>query len=137
MLAGIQISLTELLMPLQRSQQMSIMCAPTMAQVAAIEALKSGESSALEMVEDYNRRRLVMVKGLNSIGLSCFEAKGAFYAFPSIKGQRRKEAVPEQLPLLGQKSPLLEELEKLDIDSLTPLEAITKLYELQKKAREG
>lgn len=54
------------------------------------------------------------------------------------KGQRRaKEAVPEQLSLLGQKSPLWEELEKLDIDSLTPLEAITKLYELQKKAREG
>jgi len=41
------------------------------------------------------------------------------------------------LPLLGQKSPLLEELEKLDIDSLSPLEAITKLYELPKKAREG
>jgi len=56
----------------------------------------------------------------------------------SLKGRRRrKEAVPEQLPLLGQKSPLIEELEKLDIDSLTPLEAITRLYELQKKAREG
>jgi aminotransferase len=38
------------------------------------------------MVEDYNRRRLVMVKGLNDIGLPCFEPKGAFYAFPSIKG---------------------------------------------------
>jgi DNA mismatch repair protein MutS len=56
----------------------------------------------------------------------------------SLKGRRRaKEAVPQQLPLLGQKSPLMEELEKLEIDSLTPLEAITKLYELQKKAREG
>jgi DNA mismatch repair protein MutS len=56
----------------------------------------------------------------------------------SLKGRRRaKEAAPRQLPLLGQKSPLWEELEKLDIDSLTPLEAITKLYELQKKAREG
>ena len=55
----------------------------------------------------------------------------------SSKGRRRpKQAVPQQLPLLGQKSPLVEELEKLDIDSLTPLEAITKLYELQKKARE-
>ena len=54
------------------------------------------------------------------------------------KGRRRaKEAISQQLPLLGQKSPLMEELEKLDIDSLTPLEAITKLYELQKKAREG
>jgi DNA mismatch repair protein MutS len=55
----------------------------------------------------------------------------------SAKGRRRKEAVPQQLPLLGQKSPLLEELEKLDIDSMSPLEAITRLYELQKKAREG
>jgi DNA mismatch repair protein MutS len=53
------------------------------------------------------------------------------------KRRRRKEAVPQQLPLLGQKSPLLEELEKLDIDSMSPLEAITRLYELQKKAREG
>jgi len=56
----------------------------------------------------------------------------------SLKGRRRpKEVAPQQLPLLGQKSPLMEELEKLDIDSLTPLEAITKLYELQQKAREG
>ena len=52
------------------------------------------------------------------------------------KSRRPKEAMPQQLPLLGQKSPLIEELEKLDIDSLTPLEALTKLYELQKKARE-
>jgi len=49
--------------------------------------------------------------------------------------RRRKAVVAKQLPLLGQKSPLLEELEKMDIDSLTPLEAITKLYELQKKAK--
>jgi aminotransferase len=55
-----------------------------MAQVAAIEALKSGEPSVLQMVEDYNRRRLVIVSGLNDIGLACFEPRGAFYAFPSI-----------------------------------------------------
>ena len=40
----------------------------------------------MEMVADYNRRRRVIVKGLRDIGLSCFEPKGAFYAFPSIKG---------------------------------------------------
>jgi DNA mismatch repair protein MutS len=51
--------------------------------------------------------------------------------------RRRKEALAQQLPLLGQKSPLFDELEKLDINSLTPLEALNKLYELQKKAREG
>ncbi len=54
-----------------------------------------------------------------------------------VKGRRQKQVLPQQLPLLGQKPPLLEELEKLDINSLTPLEAITKLYELQKKAKEG
>lgn len=51
--------------------------------------------------------------------------------------QKRVKEPAQQIPLFGQKSPLFEELEKLDIDSLTPLEAITKLYELQKKAREG
>jgi len=65
--------------------QYTIMCAPTMGQVAAIEALKSGNDSVSEMVADYNRRRMFMVKGLNKIGLPCFEPRGAFYAFPSIK----------------------------------------------------
>ncbi|HCP60261.1 MAG TPA: pyridoxal phosphate-dependent aminotransferase [Dehalococcoidia bacterium] len=65
--------------------QYTIMSASTMGQIAAIEALKSGEDSITEMVEDYNRRRMVMVKGLRNIGLTCFEPKGAFYAFPSIK----------------------------------------------------
>jgi aminotransferase len=37
------------------------------------------------MVEDYDKRRLIIVKGLNNIGLPCFEPRGAFYAFPSIK----------------------------------------------------
>lgn len=65
--------------------QYTIMSASTMGQIAAIEALKSGEDSITEMVKDYNRRRMVMVKGLRNIGLTCFEPKGAFYAFPSIK----------------------------------------------------
>ncbi len=59
--------------------------APIMAKKAALEALKGGDADIADMVEDYNRRRLVMVEGLNSIGLSCFEPKGAFYAFPSIE----------------------------------------------------
>ena len=74
----------EIIAAMTKIHQYTIMCAPTMAQVAAIEALKSGNDSVVEMVEDYNRRRLVMVKGLNEIGLSCFEPRGAFYAFPSI-----------------------------------------------------
>ena len=76
----------EVIASMTKIHQYTMMCAPTMAQVAATEALKSGEDSATEMVEEYNRRRLIIVKGLNNIGLPCFEPKGAFYAFPSIKG---------------------------------------------------
>ena len=75
----------EIIAAMTKIHQYTMMCAPTMAQVAAIEALKSGEENVAEMVEDYNRRRLVIVKGLGKIGLACFEPKGAFYAFPSIK----------------------------------------------------
>ena len=50
---------------------------------------------------------------------------------------KRKKEVAQQISFFGQKSPVVEELEGLDINSLTPLEAINKLYELQKKAREG
>jgi len=53
------------------------------------------------------------------------------------KGHRRKKEVVPQLSLFGQKPPLLEEVEKLEIDLLTPLEALTKLYELQKKGEGG
>ena len=75
----------EIIAAMTKIHQYTMLCAPIMGQVAAVEALKSGKDSVAEMVEDYNRRRLVMVKGLNDIGLHCFEPKGAFYAFPSIK----------------------------------------------------
>ncbi len=75
----------EIIAAMTKIHQYTMMCVPTMSQIAAIEALRSGESSALEMVEDYNRRRGIIVKGLNDIGLTCFEPRGAFYAFPSIK----------------------------------------------------
>jgi aminotransferase len=76
----------EIINAMTKIHQYTMMCASTMGQVAAIEALKAGESDCMEMVADYNRRRRVIVKGLCDIGLSCFEPKGAFYAFPSIKG---------------------------------------------------
>lgn len=66
--------------------QYTMLCAPIMGQKAALEALRSGEGDVLEMVADYDQRRRLMVKGLCDIGLSCHEPKGAFYAFPSIKG---------------------------------------------------
>jgi aminotransferase len=83
---GYALAPAEIITAMTKIHQYTIMSAPTMAQVAAIEALKTGEPDVLEMVEDYNRRRLVIVKGLNEIGLPCFEPKGAFYAFPSITG---------------------------------------------------
>jgi len=70
---------------LAKIHQYTMLSAPTMAQVAAIEALRNGESEVEKMVQEYNRRRRFMVKRLNEIGLPCFEPKGAFYAFPSIK----------------------------------------------------
>ncbi len=76
----------EIIAAMTKIHQYTMMCAPTMAQVAAIEALRTGEPDVLEMLEDYNRRRQVIVKGLNKIGLTCFEPRGAFYAFPSIVG---------------------------------------------------
>jgi len=60
------------------------MSAPTTAQEAAIEALKSGEPYVEEMRAEYDRRRRTIVAGFNSLGLTCFEPRGAFYAFPSV-----------------------------------------------------
>jgi len=67
-----------------RIHQYTMLCAPIMVQMAAIEALKHGEDDIKMMVNEYNKRRHLLVNGLNSIGLSCFEPSGAFYTFPSI-----------------------------------------------------
>jgi aminotransferase len=64
--------------------QYGIMCAPTAAQHAAIAALQVGEPYVQEMLAEYDRRRQLMVRRLNDIGLLCFEPKGAFYAFPDV-----------------------------------------------------
>jgi aminotransferase len=66
--------------------QYAIMSAPTMSQYAALEALRCGEASVARMRAEYDRRRKVVVSGLNQIGLPTFEPKGAFYAFPSVAG---------------------------------------------------
>lgn len=68
-----------------RVHQYTMLCAPHIAQLAAIEALENAESDVVEMVEDYDRRRRFFVNGLNQIGLDCYEPRGAFYAFPSIR----------------------------------------------------
>ena len=74
----------ELISGMNRVHQYAIMCAPTTAQFAGIEALKNGEKFVEDMREEYDRRRKLIVGGLNKIGLPTFEPKGAFYAFPRI-----------------------------------------------------
>jgi aminotransferase len=64
--------------------QYAIMCAATMSQAAALEAVLHGEQDVLEMVASYDERRRLFVAGLNAAGLECYEPRGAFYAFPSI-----------------------------------------------------
>ncbi len=75
----------EILGAMRKVHQYTIMSAPTTAQFAALEALRRGEEAVQEMRARYDRRRRLIVDGLNSIGLTCFEPKGAFYAFPSIE----------------------------------------------------
>ena len=65
--------------------QYAIMCAPTVSQYAAVEALRSCDDVVRDMVEEYDMRRKLIVKGFNKLGLTCREPKGAFYAFPSIQ----------------------------------------------------
>lgn len=76
---------SEVIEAMMKIHQYTMLCAPINAQMGAVEALKSGQSEMLDMVKEYNRRRRVIVRGFNAMGLSCFEPKGAFYAFPSIK----------------------------------------------------
>ncbi|WP_238918976.1 aminotransferase class I/II-fold pyridoxal phosphate-dependent enzyme [Clostridium sp. YIM B02555] len=70
---------------MKKIHQYALMCSPTTAQYAAIEALKSGDKNVEEMCKEYNRRRRVLLNGFRKIGLDCFEPLGAFYIFPSIK----------------------------------------------------
>ncbi|GBE18068.1 putative N-acetyl-LL-diaminopimelate aminotransferase [archaeon BMS3Abin16] len=70
---------------MMKVHQYTMLCAPITGQMSAIEALRNGEREVATMTREYNRRRRVIVKRLNEIGLTCFTPKGAFYAFPSIK----------------------------------------------------
>ncbi len=69
---------------LVRIHQYTIMSAPTVAQYAAIEALRHGEEAVESMRQEYDRRRKLIVGGLNDLGLTTIEPRGAFYAFPNI-----------------------------------------------------
>jgi aminotransferase len=76
----------DLLEGIVKVHQYQIMSAPTTAQDAAVVALTGAEQDVQRMVDEYDRRRRLMVSGLNRIGLATFEPHGAFYAFPRISG---------------------------------------------------
>ena len=75
----------EILDGMVRVHQYSVMSAPTVSQYAALAALQVGEPYVQDMLKEYDRRRQLVVNGLNSIGLPTFEPKGAFYAFPDLR----------------------------------------------------
>ncbi len=75
----------EILGAMRKIHQYTIMSAPTVSQIAALEALLHGEEHVQAMVAEYDRRRRLMVSGFNELGLKTFNPRGAFYAFPSIR----------------------------------------------------
>jgi aminotransferase len=81
----------EILGGLLRIHQYTIMSAPTTAQSAALQALQIGRPHVEEMVAEYDRRRVLIVNGLNHLGLPTFEPRGAFYAFPDIQASGMDE----------------------------------------------
>ncbi|MBP3949869.1 aminotransferase [Bacillus suaedae] len=75
----------DLLAAMLKIHQYSLMCAPTMAQYGALEALRSGLDEVERMKQSYKQRRNYIVKSFAEIGLTCHTPGGAFYAFPSIE----------------------------------------------------
>jgi aminotransferase len=75
----------DILEAMMKVHQYVLMSAPTPSQYAALEALRHGEDDVQAMVAEYDRRRRLIVDGFNRLGLTCFEPRGAFYAFPSIR----------------------------------------------------
>ncbi|MFZ9683731.1 MAG: pyridoxal phosphate-dependent aminotransferase, partial [Cephaloticoccus sp.] len=70
---------------MMKVHQYSMMCASIIAQEAALEALTRGWESVLKMREQYHRRRDLIVRRCNEIGLKCHSPRGSFYAFPEVK----------------------------------------------------
>ena len=75
----------EIIEAMMKIHQYTIMCAPSVGQYAALEAITNGLKDSDKMIAEYAKRRKVIVKGLNDAGLQCLTPGGAFYAFPSIK----------------------------------------------------
>ncbi len=74
----------EIIEQMMKIHQYTVMCVPTAAQYAALEALRSGEPEVERMHKAYDERRQLMWKRFNAMGLHCFEPRGAFYCFPNV-----------------------------------------------------
>ncbi|QDR82222.1 aminotransferase class I/II-fold pyridoxal phosphate-dependent enzyme [Sporomusa termitida] len=81
---GYALSNPDFIAAMNKIHQYTMLCAPITAQLGAIEALRHGKDKMEKMVAEYNCRRQLMREGMQNIGLTCFEPKGAFYIFPSI-----------------------------------------------------
>ena len=75
----------EIIQQLTKIHQFAIMCAPTISQYAAVEALKNGDEDVEIMRQAYNQRRRFLIDAFKKMGLECFEPYGTFYVFPCIK----------------------------------------------------
>jgi len=95
--------LEEIMAGLARVHQYTIMCAPTTAQDAALEALLYGEQFVQQMAAEYDRRRRLIVGGFNGIGLPTCEPHGAFYSFPDITSTGLDDETFSQRLLLEEK----------------------------------
>lgn len=74
----------ELMVYFGRVHQFALMSAPSVAQYAAVEAMKNGMADVKEMREQYNARREYLYNELLGMGFDCFEPEGAFYIFPNV-----------------------------------------------------
>lgn len=82
---GFAVGNKEIISAMTKIHQYIIMCAPTVSQYAGIDALRHCLSNVEKMRKEYDMRRKFMLNGFRNMGMECFEAKGAFYLFPSIK----------------------------------------------------
>ena len=82
---GYACGVKEIISQMTKIHQFAIMCAPTVSQYAAVEALKNGDKDIEEMKESYNQRRRFLLSSFKEMDIPCFEPFGAFYVFPCIK----------------------------------------------------
>ena len=82
---GYACGVKEIISQMTKIHQFAIMCAPTVSQYAAVEALKNGDNDIETMKESYNQRRRFLLNSFKEMDIPCFEPFGAFYVFPCIK----------------------------------------------------